>query len=142
MSSRPKCFGNAVDYDDSPTSRSSCPGCASRLECSNEIQRIQARIPRPVQAPPQYPPHPTQSYTGAPNTQPPYRPAYTGTAAPQYQPVSSQMSYPAPGTYDFEQPIAEQFGAYLGFSFLDTLCVELRHLVGASRSHYMAKRRK
>jgi hypothetical protein len=134
---RPHCYGNSLDYDDSPTSRTPCSGCSHRLDCAQEIQRISARLqaPRPSYgSPPPIPP-----------TQPP-RPIYTG-ATPQYQqPPSYQqhsgMNYPAPGAYDFTQPVAEQFGAYLGFSFLDTLCVELRHLVGAARNNYTTQRRK
>lgn len=126
----PRCFGNAVEYDEH---HGVCGGCAHRLNCANEIQTAQA-------APQMHAPRP--SYTSAAAPPPPARPQYS---APQYSTTPTQYhaaQYPPPGVYNFDEPVAEQFGAYVGFSFLDSLCVELRHLVGASRTHYMTKRRK
>ena len=134
MTVRPGCFGNAAEYDEH---RGVCGGCAHRLNCANEIQRIQAQM----QAPPR--PHVYSSAAQAPPPPPGIpRPPQPLTPYSYQQPTNYANQYPPPGTYDFDEPIAEQFGAYVGFSFLDSLCVELRHLVGASRHHYMSKRRK
>jgi hypothetical protein len=126
----PRCFGNAVEYDEH---HGVCGGCAHRLNCANDIQRTQATMQAP---------RPSYTSAAAPPPPPPVRPQYS---APQYSTTSTQYhaaQYPPPGVYNFDEPVAEQFGAYVGFSFLDSLCVELRHLVGASRTHYMTKRRK
>jgi hypothetical protein len=129
---RPKCFGNAVDFD---AYTDGCRGCAHRLDCSQEIQRIQARMRAPAGPS-------TSPYVSA--TSPPPRPVYQSpTPSPTYQSPYAQTPQHAPQSqYDFTMPLPEQFGAYIGFSFLDVLCFELRHLVGAARSDYMAKKRK
>lgn len=40
---RPRCFGDAAQYNDSTSSWSPCPSCAHRLNCANEVQRVQGR---------------------------------------------------------------------------------------------------
>lgn len=128
---RPSCFGNAVEYD---AYRNSCTGCAHRLDCAQEIQRIQAKLRAPVSNVPPPSPPPTQTYYSGVRPQSPPPTYYSAPTASPAAPLHSQ--------YDFTAPVPEQFGAYLGFSFLDVLCRELQHLVGAARNDYISKRRK